>query len=91
MQRTVARCHAEGIRSFSLIHDSYGTHAGNAWAMAQFLREEFVRMYSEHDVLAEFREEIAMLLGVEPEALPKLPPKGSLDLHQVLESDFFFA
>ena len=91
MQKTVARCHAEGMRSFSLIHDSYGTHAGNAWAMAQFLREEFVRMYSDHDVLAEFREEIAMLLGVNPEAIPKMPPKGNLDLDQVLESAFFFA
>ena len=91
MQKTVARCHAEGLRSFSLIHDSYGTHAGNAWAMAQFLREEFVRMYSDHDVLADFRDEIAMLLGVEPEALPKLPPKGKLDLSQVVESAFFFA
>lgn len=90
MQLTVSRCHAEGIRSFSLIHDSYGTHAGNAWAMAQYLREEFVRMYSETDVLAQFKAEIEMML---PESikLPALPPKGSLDLMQVLESPFFFA
>lgn len=91
MQKTVARCHAEGLRSFSLIHDSYGTHAGNAWAMAQFLREEFVRMYSDHDVLANFRDEIAAMLCVPSEDLPQLPPKGTLDLSQVLESAFFFA
>ncbi|CDN47538.1 DNA-directed RNA polymerase [Neorhizobium galegae] len=91
MQLTVSRCHDEGIRSFSLIHDSYGTHAGNAWAMAQFLREEFVRMYGDHDVLQSFKEEIAMMLGVDHEALPTLPKKGSLDLSQVLESPFFFA
>jgi DNA-directed RNA polymerase len=90
MQLTVSRCHEAGMRSFSLIHDSYGTHAGNAWAMAQYLREEFVRMYSENDVLAQFREEI---LGRLPEGtkLPPLPKKGSLDLKQVLESPFFFA
>lgn len=89
MQKTVNRCHASGIRSFSLIHDSYGTHAGNSWAMAQFLREEFVKMYSEADVLSEFADEIAMML---PDAkLPSLPPKGTLDLSQVLESRFFFA
>ena len=90
MQLTVHRCHQEGIRSFSLIHDSYGTHAGNAWAMAQFLREEFVKMYSEHDVLQEFSE---MILAMLPEGstLPPIPAKGSLDLQQVLESPFFFA
>jgi len=90
MQKTVLRSHAEGIRSFSLIHDSYGTHAGNSWALAQYLREEFVRMYTEHDVLAEFREEIAMALPGGT-ALPELPPKGQLDLSQVLHSPFFFA
>jgi DNA-directed RNA polymerase len=90
MQLTVSRCHDMGMRSFSLIHDSYGTHAGNAWAMAQYLREEFVRMYSETDVLAAFREEILERLP-EGTTLPPLPPKGSLDLNQVLESPFFFA
>ncbi len=90
MQLTVSRCHDEGIRSFSLIHDSYGTHAGNAWAMAKFLREEFVRMYGDHDVLAEFGREIAEMLP-EGAKLPPLPRKGTLDLSQVLESPFFFA
>lgn len=90
MQLTVARCHDEGIRSFSLIHDSYGTHAGNSWALAQYLREEFVRMYSDHDILAEFKEEIGAMLPAKTK-LPTLPPKGSLDLAQVLESPFFFA
>lgn len=90
MQLTVARCHEAGMRSFSLIHDSYGTHAGNAWAMAQYLREEFVKMYSETDVLAQFKSEIEMMLP-EGTKLPALPKKGSLDLMQVLESLFFFA
>lgn len=90
MQLTVARCHAEGMRSFSLIHDSYGTHAGNSWALAQYLREEFVRMYGDHDVLQEFSQEIAAMLP-EGTELPKLPSKGCLDLSQVLESPFFFA
>lgn len=89
MRATVRRCWKEGIRSFSLIHDSYGTHAGNAWALSQFLREEFVEMYS-GDVLEEFKRELELQLpeGTELEALP---PKGDLDLTQVLESDFFFA
>ncbi len=90
MQRTIERCHAMGLRSFCMIHDSYGTHAGNAQVMANALREEFVRMYSEQDVLAKFRDDLLQQLP-EGAKLEELPPKGSLDLEQVLESPFFFA
>lgn len=89
MQRTVNRCHAEGIRSFSLIHDSYGTHAGNAWALAQFLREAFVCIYSD-DILANLKAELEAQLP-DGEVLPDLPPMGDLDLQLVQESAFFFA
>lgn len=89
MRATVRRCFHEGIRSFSLIHDSYGTHAGNAWALAAFLREEFVDMY-EQDVMERFKKDLEMQLPEETE-LDALPQKGTLDLALVLESDFFFA
>ncbi|WP_448955694.1 DNA-directed RNA polymerase [Labrys neptuniae] len=89
MARTVARCRALGIKSFSFIHDSYGTHAGNAALLAQVLREEFVAMYQEN-VLERFRTELTAQLppGVE---LDPIPPMGTLDLNLVLESPFFFA
>lgn len=89
MSRTIDRCHAMGLRSFSFIHDSYGTHAANAPVLARALREEFVAMY-EDDVLARFRDELLSQLpdGV---SLPELPEKGTLDLNLVLESTFFFA
>ena len=89
MRATVRRCWNEGMRSFSLIHDSYGTHAGNAWALAKFLREEFVIMYEE-DVLEDFKRELERQLP-EGSVLDPLPPKGNLDLALVLESAFFFA
>lgn len=89
MAKTVNRTHAEGIRSFSFIHDSYGTHAGNAAVLANCLREEFVGMY-ETDVLATFKADLEHQLP-EGDELPPLPPKGSLDLSKVLESPFFFA
>lgn len=88
LMKTIMRCHFEGIRSFSMIHDSYGTHAGNAASMARYLREEFVLMYSQVDVLGRFKEELEAQTG---ETLPNLPPKGNLDLNQVLDSPFFFA
>lgn len=85
---TIGRSVREGIRSFSMIHDSYGTHAGNAWALAKFLREEFVLMYSRVDVLQGFKEELEAQTG---DQLPPVPPKGKLDLQQVIDSPFFFA
>jgi DNA-directed RNA polymerase len=88
LMKTIGRCRREGITSFSMIHDSYGTHAGNAWAMARYLREEFVQMYASVDVLGRFKEELERQTG---ETLPDLPAKGNLDLNQVLESEFFFA
>lgn len=89
MMRTIKRAHDEGIRSFCMIHDSYGTHAGNAAALANFLREEFVAMYSETDVLDDLRNNLqSQIFG---EELPDLPAKGNLDLDQVLDSPFFFA
>lgn len=88
MMKTINRCNEEGITSFSMIHDSYGTHAGNAWAMAQILRDQFVQMYAEVDVLGRFKEELEHQIG---EELPALPPKGNLDLELVRQSPFFFA
>lgn len=89
MRATVRRGWWEGLRSFSMVHDSYGTHAGNAWALAQFLREEFVRMYA-GNVLAEFKRTLEAQLPEEIK-LCTLPESGSLVLSQILESDYFFA
>ena len=90
LMRTINAASDLGLRSFCFIHDSYGTHAGNTQALATILREEFVRMYTEHDVLAEFAQAIRAQLpeGVE---LPPMPAHGNLDLSVVLDSPFFFA
>lgn len=83
---TAASC---GIESFAMIHDSYGTTAADTEVLRECLRQSFCQMYQQ-DVLKDFRDEIqkGLPIGVE---LPPLPAKGSLDINQVLESDFFFA
>lgn len=90
MMLTVKDAHEKGIRSFSLIHDSYGTHAGNTWALAQALREQFVAMYKDRNMLEELASQLRGQLTI-PDELPPVPPMGSLDLDLVLESAFFFA
>ncbi len=42
---TVRRLHAEGLRHFAVIHDSYGVHARDVPRLRRALREEFVGMY----------------------------------------------
>jgi DNA-directed RNA polymerase len=91
LMRTVVRVAAEGIQSVSMVHDSYGTHAGNAWALARCLREEFVR-----DVLGDGRPGPASRRTSRPcspttRSCPSCRVAGSLDLSQVLDSPFFFA
>lgn len=90
LMRTINAAYDQGLRSFCFIHDSYGTHAADAGVLADVLRQQFVKMYSDHDVLAEFRDALQAQLP-ESSKLPELPPKGALDLSQVLESPFFFA
>ena len=91
LMRTVAMAHDRGMLSFAMVHDSYGTHAGNAGALHVILREAFVEQYS-GDVLGQFLRDIAERLPPELVAkLPPPPPQGSLDLGSVRNSDYFFA
>ncbi|UJX45784.1 DNA-directed RNA polymerase [Xanthobacter sp. YC-JY1] len=92
MMLTIQRCVAEGITSFAMIHDSYGTHAADTDRLAHHLRAAFVSMYTEHNVLEEFRAAVAAALPPEiASELPLPPAMGCLDLHQVEESAYFFA
>lgn len=88
LMRTVNAMRAEGCEHFAMIHDSFGTHAANTDLLNSVLREEFVRMYTEEDWLAKFAEAQPVVATVEG---LQLPAKGSLDLNQVLESEFFFS
>lgn len=91
LQLTVNYCaEVYGISSFSMIHDSYGTHACDMDNMAKALRRTFADVYS-RPVLEDFHREqmeIAEPLGIE---LPVPPVLGDFDVVEVLKSDFFFA
>lgn len=81
-----------GVTSFAMVHDSYGTLAADTDMLGACLRHAFVDMYQENDVLEQFREGIVAMLPPDlKEKVPPCPAKGSLDLSKVLDSDFFFA
>lgn len=90
MHRTIETAHNNGVCSFAMVHDSYGTVAADLPMLAACLRTEFVQMYTEHNVLEEFADAIRRQTNIDID-LPPLPPMGSLDLSLVLQSDFFFA
>lgn len=85
---TVAAAHEDGIESFAMIHDSFGTHARHTTRLARILREQFVEIY-QHDWIGNLYLE---LRGKHPNVeIPDVPETGSFDIDQVLESAFFFS
>ena len=63
------------------IHDSFGTHPCDVDTMHEHVRAAFVGMYSE-DVLGSFLWEVG--------GIGEVPMRGTLDLAQVADSEFFF-
>lgn len=74
-------------KNFTVIHDSFGTHACDIDALDFDLREAFVKLYADTDPLYEFWEQQTERTG-----LPlKTPPKqGDFDVTEVMDSPFFF-
>jgi DNA-directed RNA polymerase len=88
--KTVNECIDNGVTTFAVIHDSYGTLAPDMDELGDTLRNAFVTMYEQHDPLEELRSSIRELVG-EKVQLDLVPAKGTLDLNEVRKSTFFFA
>ena len=89
MTKTINSATKLGIQDFAMVHDSYGTHSSRMPLMSEVLRQEFVNMYEQHDVLTELRQHAITTLGTQD--IPEPPSSGSLDLRSILKSDYFFA
>jgi len=89
LMATVNHAAEQGVTKFAMIHDSYGTTAGQTAILAESLREAFVSMYEENDVLANFLQEVVPA-GIR-DSIPTAPFVGGLDLQSVKESLYFFA
>jgi DNA-directed RNA polymerase len=81
-----------GITFFALIHDSFGTIPAKAGAMFRAVRETMVETYENNDVLEDFREQfMEQLHATQLEKMPEIPAKGTLDIREILKSEFAFA
>ena len=92
MIKTVNVAYKNGVKNFCNVHDSFGTTAGDVEMLNKSLREAFIDMFSNHDVLAKFREDVERQLPDKLKAkLPEVPSQGDLDINKLRESKFFFA
>lgn len=78
----------EAIPFMAVIHDSFGTYPSLTKLGRNLLRNTFVDMYQEYDVIKLFKEENEERLGVEFKT--EEPARGSLDLEIVRESEYLF-
>ena len=79
-----------GISSIAVIHDSFGTHAGNTEKLRKHLRASMVDMYTEHDVIRNFLEEVESKTLLDLSHI-QIPEAGSLDLQEINQSTYAFA
>jgi len=77
----------QGIDSFAMIHDDFGTHACHIDEWHGIIRHCFVRMHSDNDFLGKFKKTQENSSGL---TLNTLPPSGDLDIEEVFESTYFF-
>jgi len=90
LMMTVTMCEDYGINDIAVVHDSFSTTIGNAKVMSHCIRRSFVDLYKGYCLYTDVLEQtIALLDNPEDADLPTVPPKGTLDLELVLESDYF--
>lgn len=81
---------AAGIDSIAVIHDSFGTHAGNTEQLRDLLRASMVDMYTEHDVIGNFLTEVESKTLLDLSHI-EVPAAGRLDLNEINQSTYAFA
>jgi DNA-directed RNA polymerase len=91
LMMTVNAAATKGIGAFSLIHDSFGCHAGYAHELAICLREQFLRMYTEFDVLGGLAGRLRGRGSGEGAELPPATVSALWTSSQVRQSQYFFA
>jgi DNA-directed RNA polymerase len=88
----VNACIAEGIVNIATVHDSFGCLAPQADRFNAIIREQLVKMYQDHDVLAEVLEAAKRDLTEHNwDMLPTVPAKGNLKVDDIRNAKYAFA
>ena len=86
---TVNMAVANNVSSIRPTHDEIAVLAADAGMMSSCVREATVKLFSE-EILEDFSSQISALLPKSVEC-PPVPPKGTLDIRDVLKSDYYFS
>lgn len=78
-----------GLKNYTTIHDSFGTSLGEARHLQKVIREQLYKLYTEHSPLEEFRQYVQEMTGEDLSDIVE-PPKGNLNLRNILKSTFIF-
>ena len=88
--RTVNACVSSGIRDLVTVHGySFGCLVPQVEEVAQIVRDEFVRMYEEHDPLEEIYAAALSELG-SAEGLPQAPARGTFNIREASQAYWGF-
>lgn len=93
MRGAIRRAMEVGGMSFAMIHDSFGVHAADMAVFVEHcIKPAFVEMYESRDNLALFKDEITInITGDQREDIRDMPASGTLDIQDVMNSQFFFS
>lgn len=94
LMMTVGLAADNGVESFAMVHDSYGTLPADCAVLARATRQAFYALYTQHDVVGDLYRQLlaqADTTATEDRTVPAPPMPGNLDLSGVLVSDYFFA
>lgn len=91
LQRVVVASCDEGNTNFAMIHDSFGTDMAHAGRLFGIIREQFVKLYKDTNHLQNFLDNVKYMLDEEDIERISIPAFGSLDIEEVIKSDFCFA
>ena len=77
-----------GLDSIAVIHDSFGSHACDTDTVRDILTSTLVDMYTEHDVLQDFKDVNEMAHAIEIDV--EVPEEMGLDLDLIRDSEYCF-
>ena len=85
------KCASAGRKPvYTFVHDSFGVPAADMTEFSLTIREAFVRIHSDLDLMASFVSSLQELAGPDV-VFPERPALGTLDIEGVLQSEFFFS
>ena len=92
LMQVVLAAKEHGIDDFLLIHDSFGCLPSDMQRFSEIVREQFVELYSKNDpFMVIYSYALSILSDKAKKKLTPPPPKGKLDLSEVLKSKYAFA